>query len=131
MGGTCSHEGKYHFGVRLLLRTCSQQFLLSVETWCSEYGEGLQWIMQHSPGFFPSLYTAFCYCGNGRSPPTFSPSDREKQPIRLERNYDKIPFHRFLTSKDLFGFFVLFIIMSVICFFLSLSIGRPRKFYSC
>ena len=38
-------------------------------------------------------------------------------PLGLNGNYDKIPFHRFLTSKDLFGFFMLFIIMSVICFF--------------
>jgi len=25
-----------------------------VETWCSEYGEGLQWIMQHPENFIPA-----------------------------------------------------------------------------
>merc|ERR1712050_475756 len=38
-------------------------------------------------------------------------------PLGLNGNYDKIPFHRFLTSKDLFGFFTLFVFIRVICFF--------------
>merc|ERR1712133_38493 len=45
LGGDCYYE-------------LSQQSLLLVETWCREYGEGLQWIMQHSPGFFP--FTLYC-----------------------------------------------------------------------
>ena len=49
-------------------------------------------------------------------------------PLGLNGNYDKIPFHRFLTSKDLFGFFVLFIIMSVICFFYPWVLGDPENF---
>merc|ERR1712080_773507 len=52
-------------------------------------------------------------------------------PLGLNRNYDKIPFHSYLTSKDLFGFFILFIFMGVICFFLSLDTRRPGKLYSC
>merc|ERR1712112_609053 len=48
-------------------------------------------------------------------------------PLGLNGNYDKNPFHRFLTSKDLFGFFVLFIIMRVICFFFILEYWETQK----
>merc|ERR1712080_253480 len=49
-------------------------------------------------------------------------------PLGLNRNYDKIPFHSYLTSKDLFGFFTLFIFMGVICFFYPWILGDPENF---
>merc|ERR1711909_160530 len=50
-------------------------------------------------------------------------------PIGLNSNYDKISFHSYFTSKDLFGFFILFFLLTIICFFIAYAILRaiPNK----
>jgi len=50
-------------------------------------------------------------------------------PLGINRNFDKILFHPYFSSKDLFGFIVIIILLITICFFM--NIGRSWKFYSC
>jgi len=52
-------------------------------------------------------------------------------PLGLNRNFDKVSFHPYFSFKDLFGFFIILFIFSVICFFLPLNIRRPWKFFTC
>jgi len=49
-------------------------------------------------------------------------------PIGLNSNYDKISFHSYFTSKDLFGFFILFFLLTIICFFTPWILGDPENF---
>jgi len=38
-------------------------------------------------------------------------------PLGLNRNFDKILFHPYFSSKDIFGFIVMIILLIIICFF--------------
>ena len=38
-------------------------------------------------------------------------------PLGINRNFDKILFHPYFSSKDLFGFIVIIILLITICFF--------------
>ena len=49
-------------------------------------------------------------------------------PLGLNSNFDKISFHPYFTSKDLFGFFVIFICLGGICFFYPWLLGDPENF---
>merc|ERR1712029_12682 len=49
----------------------------------------------------------FVIAGMAGGHPLFLHQTGRNNPLGLNGNYDKIPFHRFLTSKDLFGFFIL------------------------
>merc|ERR1711955_22570 len=109
--------GKYHFGGRLLLRTCSQQFLLSVETWRSEWGGFAVDNATLTRFFSLHFILPFVIAGIAGVHLLFLHQTGSNNPLGLNGNYDKIPFHRFLTSKDLFGFFTLFVFIRVICFF--------------
>ena len=50
-------------------------------------------------------------------------------PLGINRNFDKISFHPYFSSKDLFGFFTMIILLIVICFFFSLNTWWPWEFY--
>ena len=54
----------------------------------------------------------------------------KNNPLGINRNFDKILFHPYFSSKDLFGFIVIIILLITICFF-SMNIRRSWKFYSC
>jgi ubiquinol-cytochrome c reductase cytochrome b subunit len=49
-------------------------------------------------------------------------------PLGINRNYDKISFHPYFTRKDLFGFFIIFILLRFICFFNPWTLGDPENF---
>merc|ERR1719371_114458 len=40
-----------------------------------------------------------------------------RNPLGLNRNFDKISFHPYFSLKDLFGFFIILFIFRRICFF--------------
>merc|ERR1711934_111310 len=54
-----------------------------------------------------------------------------RNPLGLNRNFDKISFHPYFSLKDLFGFFIILFIFRGICFFLPVNVRRPRKFFTC
>jgi len=49
-------------------------------------------------------------------------------PLGINSNYDKISFHPYFTSKDLFGFFIMLLILRFICFFYPWILGDPENF---
>jgi len=49
-------------------------------------------------------------------------------PLGLNSNFDKIPFHPYFTSKDLFGFIFILILLSIICLFYPWGLGDPENF---
>jgi len=51
-------------------------------------------------------------------------------PLGINRNFDKIRFHPYFSSKDLFGFLVIIIFLSYICFFFPWTLGDPENFIS-
>merc|ERR1712150_365142 len=51
-----------------------------------------------------------------------------RNPLGLNRNFDKISFHPYFSLKDLFGFFVILFIFSRICFFYPWILGDPENF---
>jgi len=51
-------------------------------------------------------------------------------PLGINRNFDKIRFHPYFSSKDLFGFLVMIIFLSYICFFFPWTLGDPENFIS-
>jgi len=51
-------------------------------------------------------------------------------PLGMNRNFDKIRFHPYFSSKDLFGFLVMLISLSFVCFFIPWSLGDPENFIS-
>jgi len=46
-------------------------------------------------------------------------------PLGINSNFDKVAFHPYFTTKDLFGFILMLILLSYICFFFPLTIGGP------
>jgi len=51
-----------------------------------------------------------------------------RNPLGLNRNFDKISFHPYFSLKDLFGFFVILFIFRGICFFYPWILGDPENF---
>ena len=49
-------------------------------------------------------------------------------PLGLNRNTDKIPFHPYFTFKDILGFSVIFIALLIITLFAPYSLGDPDNF---
>jgi len=49
-------------------------------------------------------------------------------PLGLNRNFHKVKFHPYFTSKDLFGFFVILFILAGIRFFYPWALGDPENF---
>ena len=49
-------------------------------------------------------------------------------PLGINRNFDKILFHPYFSSKDLFGFIVIIILLITICFFFPWILGDPENF---
>merc|ERR1719474_2326601 len=51
-----------------------------------------------------------------------------RNPLGLNRNFDKISFHPYFSLKDLFGFFIILFIFRRICFFYPWALGDPENF---
>lgn len=49
-------------------------------------------------------------------------------PLGLNRNFDKSPFHPYFSSKDLIGFSSFFVIFFYVCFQAPWDIGDPENF---
>jgi len=49
-------------------------------------------------------------------------------PLGVDRNFDKRPFHPYFSVKDLFGFLVFFLILSALCFQAPWDLGDPENF---
>ena len=49
-------------------------------------------------------------------------------PLGVNRNFDKSPFHPYFSVKDLFGFIVFFFLFFYICFQLPWDLGDPENF---
>jgi len=49
-------------------------------------------------------------------------------PLGLNSNYDKLPFHQYYSVKDIIGFRGVFIIFTYICFFNPWLLGDPENF---
>merc|ERR1712055_117356 len=51
-----------------------------------------------------------------------------RNPLGLNRNFDKISFHPYFSAKDLLGAIVFFGVLRTICFFFPWSLGDPENF---
>ena len=51
-----------------------------------------------------------------------------RNPLGSTRNFDKIKFHPYFTSKDLFGFFIIIVILLVLCIINPWGLGDPENF---
>nr|YP_010323008.1 cytochrome b [Malacacanthus capensis]UKP87822.1 apocytochrome b [Malacacanthus capensis] len=49
-------------------------------------------------------------------------------PLGIDSNIDKVPFHVYYTYKDLFGMMVLSTILVIICYFMPNVLGDPENF---
>lgn len=49
-------------------------------------------------------------------------------PVGLNPNSDKIPFHIYYTSKDLYGFILLIILICILIFYAPNTLGDPENF---
>lgn len=49
-------------------------------------------------------------------------------PLGINRNIDKIPFHPYYSFKDIFGFIVLLILLTLICLISPYILGDPDNF---
>ena len=49
-------------------------------------------------------------------------------PLGINRNFDKILFHPYFSSKDLFGFVIILTLLMTICFFFPWMLGDPENF---
>jgi ubiquinol-cytochrome c reductase cytochrome b subunit len=49
-------------------------------------------------------------------------------PLGINRNFDKVAFHPYFSTKDVFGFIVLLIGLSFICFLFPWLLGDPENF---
>ena len=49
-------------------------------------------------------------------------------PIGINPNSDKVPFHSYYSSKDLYGFVLLFILLSVLVFYVPNILGDPENY---
>merc|ERR1712062_305285 len=51
-------------------------------------------------------------------------------PLGVNSNYDKLPFHQYYSIKDMIGFMLVFILFRYICFFNPWLLGDPENFIS-
>lgn len=51
-----------------------------------------------------------------------------RNPLGVNRNFDKIKFHPYFTSKDLFGFILIFFFLRIICLYAPWALGDPENF---
>merc|ERR1712181_180807 len=49
-------------------------------------------------------------------------------PLGVNRNFDKVSFHPYFSTKDVFGFIALLSGLRFICFFYPWSLGDPENF---
>lgn len=49
-------------------------------------------------------------------------------PIGINPNADKVPFHSYFSTKDMYGFVLLFILLSVLVFYLPNVLGDPENY---
>ena len=49
-------------------------------------------------------------------------------PLGLNRNFDKVPFHPYFSTKDLLGFLLLLFFLNIICMLSPWSLGDPENF---
>ena len=49
-------------------------------------------------------------------------------PLGLNRNFDKVSFHPYFTTKDVFGFLILIFLINIICLFRPWILGDPENF---
>lgn len=55
-------------------------------------------------------------------------TEGSNSPVGLNPNSDKIPFHIYFTSKDMYGFILLFILISLLIFYIPNTLGDPENF---
>nr|YP_010889973.1 cytochrome b [Rhizophysa filiformis]WJJ69934.1 cytochrome b [Rhizophysa filiformis] len=58
----------------------------------------------------------------------FLHSAGSNSPLGLNTNSDKVPFHTYFTTKDFYGFILLFIFISYLIFFIPNALGDPENF---
>jgi len=49
-------------------------------------------------------------------------------PIGVNPNSDKIPFHAYYSSKDVYGFILIFILLSILVFYMPNVLGDPENY---
>ena len=49
-------------------------------------------------------------------------------PIGLNANSHKIPFHSYFSSKDIYGFILLFIFITILVFYVPNLLGDPENY---
>merc|ERR1712038_1685732 len=49
-------------------------------------------------------------------------------PLGLDSNFDKRPFHPYFSVKDLFGFIVFFLLLTLLCLQAPWDLGDPENF---
>lgn len=49
-------------------------------------------------------------------------------PLGVNSNFDKLRFHPYFSTKDLFGFFMMLLILSLVCFLAPWAMGDPENF---
>jgi len=49
-------------------------------------------------------------------------------PLGVSRNFDKVRFHPYFTFKDIFGFFLMLLLLTIICLWTPWILGDPENF---
>ena len=49
-------------------------------------------------------------------------------PLGLDRNFDKRPFHPYFSVKDVFGFIIFFLLLTFLCLQAPWDLGDPENF---
>merc|ERR1711972_90217 len=78
--------------------------------------------------FFPTLSDSLCRRGYERSSLIVLTPNRKENPLGVNRNFDKLKFHPYFTTKDLFGFFALLLFLRLISLIRPWILGDPENF---
>jgi len=109
---------KYHSEGQQLLLTCFPLFPISEVIWLYEYEGGFAVDNATLTRFFSLHFLLpFVIAGITIVHLLFLHQTGSNNPLGINSNFDKISFHPYFSSKDLFGFFTIILLLIVICFF--------------
>merc|ERR1711860_201813 len=75
-----------------------------------------------------SYYQPSLSCPPGRAGARVLAETGSSNPLGLDRNFDKRPFHPYFSVKDVFGFIIFFLLLTFLCLQAPWDLGDPENF---